>query len=369
MPDQTSTYAGAGLLLVLALGCATPGPDSLDETEQLRRGARFRVESVEAGTAQAEAIDGPKRLRDAMDAALAQAGVLATGTAGEDHYDLRLGVTEYEPGNAFKRWLLPGYGATVLRIHGEVVDPRDGKIVATLDHRRSIVAGGLYTVGGWETIFDTVARDIARELAGQSQGSGFFVDLAPWASHDVDVPVTAQPRRIALAAFRDRRAERGRIGERTAAFGVSMGDVDLSRDVADFLHEAVRDDLRAAGHTLVAPGEPAERVVEGTVRRFHVRTDTTPLYWDVVATIELELTARAPTAAEPSRSALAACEARERTYAWPGRAIVAKALDACLARLMEDVRREAVWTAPEAWRSAPTRARARRAARDTAVLM
>jgi hypothetical protein len=256
----------------------------------------------------------------------------------------------------------------VLRIHGEVVDPGDGTIAATLDHRRSIVAGGLYTVGGWEAIFGTVAEDIARELAGQSRGSGFFVDLAPWASHDVDVPVTPHPRRIALEVFRDSRPERGRIGERTAAFGVSMGDVDLSRDVADFLHEAVRDDLRAAGHTLVARGEPAGVVVEGTVRRFWVHTDTTPLYWDVVATIELELTARDTAATSPPRTSRAACEARERTYAWPGRSIVAKTLDACLARLMEDVRRSAVWDTARARPSAPAPARAAGAAHDTAVL-
>ena len=86
--------------------------------------------------------------------------------------------------------------------------------------------------------------------------------------------------------------------------------------------------------TLAGPAQAAGTRISGEVLRFWVRTDTTPLYWDVVAQMELRLALRPPGDAGEVRNVSHACEHRERTYAWPSQALVEKTLDACLYDLL-----------------------------------
>lgn len=44
------------------------------------------------------------------------------------------------------------------------------KIVGTADARRSVTAGGAYTVGAWEKVFTHVARDVAADLRDRISG-------------------------------------------------------------------------------------------------------------------------------------------------------------------------------------------------------
>ena len=69
-------------------------------------------------------------------------------------------------------------------------------------------------------------------------------------------------------------------------------DVAIEGAIGEFLREALGDDLRAAGHHVGA--EVGGTQISGEVLRFWVRTDTTPLYWDVVAQMELRLALRPP---------------------------------------------------------------------------
>jgi len=71
-------------------------------------------------------------------------------------------ILDYDEGNAFKRWLLPGWGATVLTIQSDL--RQDGQLVGTVDAKRTVSAGGGYTIGAWKTIFDNIAGDIVEDL-------------------------------------------------------------------------------------------------------------------------------------------------------------------------------------------------------------
>ncbi len=339
------------LLLACAVACATPGPDTLEEAEPIRVGAKIQLGPVLDTTSSGRDVEADALLRNALESALSGAGLLWMGSPAEDRYTLSLQIVEYEPGNAFKRWLVPGYGATILRVHGRLVDARSGDLAAEIDHQRSVLWGGAYTIGAWKSVFASVAKDVVRDLENHTRAKGFFVTLAPWARRGEEIPQAAAPRDLAIAPFADLRPDRGRIGERFAAFEVSMGDVHMARDPADFLREAVTDDLRAAGYRV--DGQRADAAtVEGELLRFWVRTDTTPLYWDVVAEIELRLGLREPgaaTAASTSsapRTATHACEHRERTYAWPTKSLVESTLEACLADLMAAFRQDPLWLTP-----------------------
>jgi hypothetical protein len=73
-------------------------------------------------------------------------------------------ITEYEPGNAFKRWLLPGYGSTILGVNCDMKDAETGKLIGTIDARRTVSMGGGYTIGAWRTIVGEVADDVVSKL-------------------------------------------------------------------------------------------------------------------------------------------------------------------------------------------------------------
>jgi len=60
-------------------------------------------------------------------------------------------IIEYDKGNAFKRWLYPSWGITLLNIQCELKDRN--KVVGSARARHTVSAGGLYTIGAWKFIF------------------------------------------------------------------------------------------------------------------------------------------------------------------------------------------------------------------------
>jgi hypothetical protein len=90
------------------------------------------------------------------------------GSTG-DHLIINTKIVEYDEGDAFKRWLLPGWGSTVLSLHCELKDSQSGSIVGNADARRTVSFGGAYTIGAWKTIFASVAKDVVNALRTQMQ--------------------------------------------------------------------------------------------------------------------------------------------------------------------------------------------------------
>ena len=78
-------------------------------------------------------------------------------------------IIEYRKGDAFKRWLWPGYGSTVLVVEATLLDA-EGNVDATAQANRSVDAGGGYTIGAWKTVFQDVARDLIADLKGHITG-------------------------------------------------------------------------------------------------------------------------------------------------------------------------------------------------------
>jgi len=89
---------------------------------------------------------------------------LWAGAPAGEHLILTSQIVEYEEGDAFKRWLLPGWGTTVLSIHCELKDSATGKLLGAVEARRTISIGGAYSIGAWRTVFASVAKDVVKEL-------------------------------------------------------------------------------------------------------------------------------------------------------------------------------------------------------------
>lgn len=107
-------------------------------------------------------FDIAKAMREQLEAKLRESGLLTASGRTEGSLVLSVKIVDYEPGDAFKRWLMPGYGSTVLSVECTLHD--GDKKVATVTARRTVDAGGGYTIGAWQTIFGKVAEDIVSDL-------------------------------------------------------------------------------------------------------------------------------------------------------------------------------------------------------------
>ena len=84
--------------------------------------------------------------------------VESQGIEGDD-YRIETEILVYEPGNAFKRWLMPGWGSTKFVTKSLIYD-KNNTLIATVPVERSIGFGGAFTIGAWKDVIDEVAKEI-----------------------------------------------------------------------------------------------------------------------------------------------------------------------------------------------------------------
>ena len=128
--------------------------------------SRVEVGKVTNATGQAPKVDDQdvnieQLLSDALTEKLRQEDFLWAGDPGRKLV-LITKIVEYEPGDAFKRWLLPGWGSTIVSVECDLRDA--DQLVGTVRARRTVSFGGAYTIGAWRTIFASVADDVVSEL-------------------------------------------------------------------------------------------------------------------------------------------------------------------------------------------------------------
>ena len=158
------------LLIIIAVSfltaCGTTQHNiKLDEQYVPHVDSSVAVGSVSNETDQTFDVDVEAMLRDALVEKL-KAHEIYSEQAQEHDLTLNAKVMEYSKGDAFKRWLMPGYGSTALTVECELVDPA-GKVIGTAGARRTVDAGGAYTVGAWKTVFTNVAHDVVDDLEKQ----------------------------------------------------------------------------------------------------------------------------------------------------------------------------------------------------------
>jgi hypothetical protein len=73
-------------------------------------------------------------------------------------------VTNFLPGNAVERWILPGSGVTVGNVSAMIQDSRTGEILIIIEGTATVGSGGLYTIGAWNYIVPTAVKNIVDKL-------------------------------------------------------------------------------------------------------------------------------------------------------------------------------------------------------------
>lgn len=161
-----------GCLFILLTVLGACGTVQHQQTIKARLGADkpFIISNIEVDDvsgfkfpAGEDSIDLKQTLYSALEQRLKNEQLL-TDAQGEDFLILDAKIVEYAPGHAGKRWLFPGYGSTILSTYCELKEKKTGILISEIQARRTIEAGGLYTIGAWKTIFNSVADDIVEEI-------------------------------------------------------------------------------------------------------------------------------------------------------------------------------------------------------------
>lgn len=124
---------------------------------------RVEVAPVTNDTGEQFDLDVCSELRNALNQELTRQHLDIASMPEASKLVLQTRILDYEKGNAFKRWLWPGYGGTRLIVQANLCTP-DNKEVGSIRVVRSVEMGGVYSVGEWKEIFATVARDIVSEV-------------------------------------------------------------------------------------------------------------------------------------------------------------------------------------------------------------
>ena len=301
-------------------------------------------------------IDVNTIFRTELEDALSGKGLLCIEKQKSDCNILNIKVNSYEMGSAFKRWLLPGYGATIFDIECELKNNK-GELIAKFEHSRSIESGGFLTIGGSTIVIKKVSKDITKYIEKGMTGkigsfwihdpafknkkakkkSSFFISLDPWPENENEVPKTKVVRSVNLIDFTDSRLEKERIGERTAAFNVSMGNVFFDRDVIGYFDESFRNEILATGNKISETDY--EISINGELMKLWIRTETTAFYWDVIAEIELVLLVENNTNNKSFKNKYKS-ESSSRTYIYPSKKIVSQVLEESFRKLIYDIRKD-----------------------------
>lgn len=125
----------------------------------------------------------------------------------------------------------------------------------------------------------------------------------------------------------------GRIGERKTLGNISLGKVSVTPLPGQIVADAFRTELVAAGARVVPSG--GEATINGTVKKFSMRTDVTATYWDVIGATAVSVTAKRNGQAATS-DYQANC--KDRTYVYPGATIIGSVMHECVNDLARQFR-------------------------------
>lgn len=147
------------------------------------------------------------------------------------------------------------------------------------------------------------------------------------------------PTAIKVLDFADQRPgmEPLLLGKRYDSNQAPKGEVTVQRPVSEIVTEAVRAELAAAGHRVVADGE--EVVVSGVIKDFSVNTPSvSTLGWDVVAQVGLVVELESAATGASLVKGTYVTKATSRTYINPDDKLIKSTFERALGEAMKMIR-------------------------------
>lgn len=161
-----SCYQNACLLVVAQalVGCgATQFVAKMPDSLAVKPGELIELLPIENATGKTLEVPADKIFNEYMAKLLQERNLLAA-SAQPSSLVFKAKLVEYEPGNAFGRWLLPGVGTTVCTVHAELLDKKTGALAGRMEARQTVSFGGAYSIGADEYICKRAADDLIAEI-------------------------------------------------------------------------------------------------------------------------------------------------------------------------------------------------------------
>lgn len=144
------------------------------------------------------------------------------------------------------------------------------------------------------------------------------------------------PQNVYLKTIQDARPPGRAEGTREAAFGVPMGNVDFKPPASDIVKDVIMSEFKKAGHRFADKEQQVN--ISAKIFTFEVGTNTTPLYWDIIGNIKIEVEVMGPTGEEFKNTYTSTCQ--DRTYVWPRGSLVKKVMQGCITDFAETMRND-----------------------------
>ena len=152
------------LITAFLAGCGATNLDSkLPESFSLQPGQTIEFLPIENVTGKALDPPADQIFNEYMSGLLKERKLLNVTTEPATVI-LKSKLIEYEPGNAFGRWLLPGLGTSVCTVDAEILEKGTGALVGRVQSRQTVSIGGAYSIGADTYICKRVADDLIKEI-------------------------------------------------------------------------------------------------------------------------------------------------------------------------------------------------------------
>lgn len=153
-------------LFLVVIACTSEPAVRIEEDYSLINYEVIDVVFAENVTGETFDFDIAEALTKHLKLQLKQKGYLITQDIEKDENVLivKSSIVSYNPGSAFKRWLMPGAGKTQATVRTSLIDKKSGIIIGEMVNSEAVSSGGLYSVGANKWILEVIAKGIASEI-------------------------------------------------------------------------------------------------------------------------------------------------------------------------------------------------------------
>jgi len=157
---------------LILVGCGTTTTLNIPTGKKINIVGRIKVEIPQKKVSVAPELDANilAKMKTGLESEL-EKRCFKIARGGKGRYVLKTSILTYKPGSALKRWIMPGWGATILRAKSIIAQGADGKTIAEIDFDGNVSGGGLYTMGAKDYIADWFSEELAKKLRETVGGS------------------------------------------------------------------------------------------------------------------------------------------------------------------------------------------------------
>lgn len=160
-PIRTLAFGMALTLASVITGCANTSSQIVSNPEHLTPPLTFQLGQCKDHTGNSQRDLG-REATEALAGQLQKRPSMPVAPDGRYRIDCR--VEAFQEGNAWKRWVMPGWGQTTARISVTLIDSQSGSEVLTLEGDSAVVGGGLYSLGADRHILESAAGAVVDKL-------------------------------------------------------------------------------------------------------------------------------------------------------------------------------------------------------------